>query len=230
MFSPEVENYFYVNGAIDVHGIINGYVELIEDNMFNLKTTRDTVLTMLGNRHYLSCNGTELPLIDPKIAQYEHRRKHTYTLVTNNGERYAVRFYCHDLISMSYGSLINNFVSKYKKYHRIIIAPSYDKDIQSYALETSTTIFSMTELCDDILKIPKIKVFTNIKNNLRDINYCNTATVPSTHIIPKYYGLDPGNIFKILSDATIGTGKTTVAINVAEMFKSKTNNGCVIVV
>ena len=244
MYSPEVENYFYVIGAIDVRHHINKYIELIEEDMFQLEPLLNAISKMFHERYYFDNNEKKLPLVESQLINYMRRRKHTYTFTSDNGTNYAIRFYCYDLNSISYRYLVDDFADKYQNYNRIIVTPGYNNEIQSYALEKSTTIFSTMELANDILKIPQIEVFsqTKIIKDFKDINYCNTRTIPMHHIIPRYYGLKPGDICMIKSKGSIrlstnGSGnrrktdidKTCADVNVAEIFQNKTNNGYLIV-
>jgi len=167
------------------------------------------VLIMLGNRIYIGKDGTKLPLLSVDKFDVEKDIEDsgdgTFTLKTNNGEKYAVKIIFQKITSTGKQSAISDFFKEFSQFKRIIIAKEYNNKISDFMAKHHTQIFRESSFLSDLISYrdqPRFELLSPKEIELFKKEY-NTTDYTTKKIlrsdpISKYFALRKGDIIRII--------------------------------
>ena len=166
------------------------------------------VLKMLSNRIFIK-NAVKEKLINLSTTSVKNYIKDNvkdlnddiYEIKTNH-TTYYLKLYFLKINSINKPTSIGDFLDKYKKYQKIIIAEDFgNKALKEFNKRDNLQIFKEATLMEDIVEHylqPKFHLLTEEEmNKVREEYICNDKHFSREHIddaITEYYNLKPGDI------------------------------------
>jgi DNA-directed RNA polymerase subunit H (RpoH/RPB5) len=180
------------------------------------KTILNNIMIMLGNRIYIDKSGNKQALVNPEeaINNIDDRGDRTYTIKTNNGDKYAIKIVFQRISATGKQSIVNEFFKEYAQYKKIIVAREFNHKIFDYVSKHQTQIFKENALLENIIDQrdqPKFELLspTEIEKFKSEYNATDYTTkkMNRNDAIAQYYALRKGDIVRIIRPSpTSGEG------------------------
>jgi DNA-directed RNA polymerase subunit H (RpoH/RPB5) len=184
---------------------------LVRTQTEELNIIIDNILKMVSNRKFLDKNGELQPVIT--FADAKKKIKDTgdniYTLKISDTDTdqkpYAFKIFLEPIASSSKTSPLLDFLDKYTKYNKIVVAPEYNKKVKDAISKAKSQIFDTTTFFSDIITgylHPEYQVLSPSEYNLLKENYNmdnnEILQMNKSDMIVKYFGLKSGDCIRVI--------------------------------
>lgn len=172
----------------------------------NEKTTiiMKNIILMLSNRIFIDSDGNKKPLLN-NDAKYKEVGDLVFTLKANNNDNYSIKIIYNKITAIGKQSIINDFITDYKDYKKIIVAVDYNNKILTFVLQNNVQIFRESSLLQDIISNeyqPKFELLSPkememVKREYHVTDYTTEKILKSDPVV-KYFALRKGDIIRII--------------------------------
>ena len=170
----------------------------------------NNILIMLSNRIYIDSSKEKRPLLVYEKAKKKLVSKddNTYTVKTDNGDKYAIKIFYQKILSTGKQSLISEFIKDYEGSRKIIVANIFNNKTADFAVKNGAQIFQEGVMLRNIIAQDDQPAFELLSP--KEMEEVRTEYNISAHTAPKmirgdpinkYYGLKRDDIIRVIESS-----------------------------
>lgn len=167
----------------------------------------NNVILMLSRRFYITKSNDKNPILDydDTVKKVTDNGSNTYTFKASSGDDYAVKIIYQPILTTGKTSIINEFISGYEDYKKIIVTKEYNNKTAEFVTRQGSQIFKEEFFLSDIIKAkfqPTFELLSPKEVEEIKIEYnispYTTSNLIRADAITKYFGLKKGDFIKVI--------------------------------